>query len=387
MPTKLRFRAARAAFVSLAVILGVAVAGVMDSSGGQALASHVSCGDTITADTTLDSDLVNCPNNGIVIGADDITLDLNGHLIDGDGTLFAACPEGEPCDFGVLNDGHDGVTVRDGWVRQFSVGVLVFSARHNRVLDVSSKKNVLFGFVVADSARSLIRNSSGNRNLAPDGDGMGLFGSRHIRIVDNSFRHNPLGIHVDDSTDTLIKRNLLSRNAGFGILMEADRNRVRRNRCARNDACIIVARGSRNVIAQNRVSRGVAGIGLERGRGNLLVRNVVVRTRRTGIYLGLKNPSIGGANNVVRRNRVRGSGGDAFLVNEEDDHSLLKRNIARRAGDDGFDIEGRSTTLTRNRAARSADLGIEALRRVIDGGGNVARHNGDPRQCTHIACN
>jgi hypothetical protein len=23
---------------------------------------------------------------------------------------------------------------------------------------------------------------------------------------------------------------------------------------------------------------------------------------------------------------------------------------------------------------------------VIDGGGNVARHNGDPRQCTHIAC-
>ena len=45
---------------------------------GPAAASQVSCGDTITADTTLDSDLVNCPNNGIVIGADDITLDLDG---------------------------------------------------------------------------------------------------------------------------------------------------------------------------------------------------------------------------------------------------------------------------------------------------------------------
>ena len=35
----------------------------------------------------------------------------------------------------------------------------------------------------------------------------------------------------------------------------------------------------------------------------------------------------------------------------------------------------------------NADLGIAAVRSVNDGGGNIARHNGDPRQCTHIACN
>jgi parallel beta-helix repeat protein len=367
-------------------ILALSVAACLAFSSSQASANHVSCGDTITTDTKLDSDLVNCPNNGIVIGADDITVDLNGHLIDGDGAEFDGCPEGEPCDFGVLNDGHDGVSVRDGSVRQFKFGALIFSARHNRVLGISSRRNQFFGFVISDSARSLVRNSSGSRNLAPDGDGLGLFGSHDIRIVGNSFRHNPgPGIHVGESTDNLIRRNLISRNSP-GILIEADRNRVRRNRCARNDACIIVALGSRNVIAQNRISFGAAGIGVEKGRGNLLVRNVVVHTRRTGIYLGLNSPSIGGANNVVRRNRVRGSGDDAYLVREEDDHSLLKRNIARRAGDDGFDVEGRSTKLTRNRAARNADLGIEALRRVIDGGGNIARHNGDSRQCTHITC-
>src|SRR5829696_8484752 len=58
---------------------------------GPASASHVSCGDRITADTTLDADLVNCPNHGIVIAADDVTLDLNGHLVDGDGTPAAGC--------------------------------------------------------------------------------------------------------------------------------------------------------------------------------------------------------------------------------------------------------------------------------------------------------
>ena len=70
----------------------VAAAGAMALGGGRALASHVSCGDTITADTTLDSDLLDCPNNGIVIGADDVTLDLNGHTVAGDGDPVQELP-------------------------------------------------------------------------------------------------------------------------------------------------------------------------------------------------------------------------------------------------------------------------------------------------------
>jgi len=38
----------------------------------------VRCGDTITHNTKLTNDLRNCPTNGIVIGADNITLDFNG---------------------------------------------------------------------------------------------------------------------------------------------------------------------------------------------------------------------------------------------------------------------------------------------------------------------
>ena len=109
-----------ATLASLGVILALAVAGAM--GGGRAPASHVACGDTITADTTLDNDLIDCPNNGIVIGADDITLDLNGHGIDGDGTEFADCPKNEFCDVGVANDGHDGVRIKGGTVREFGLG-------------------------------------------------------------------------------------------------------------------------------------------------------------------------------------------------------------------------------------------------------------------------
>ena len=148
-------------------ILTLAVAGVMAFSGSPAHAANVSCGDTITTDTTLHHDLVNCPNNGIIIGADDITLDLNGHTIDGDGTEAAGCNRRkEFCDEGLPNFGHDGVTVMHGSVRDFAVGPEVAKARHVRLLDISSTSHVFFGAVFFKSARSVIRNGSFSRNIS-----------------------------------------------------------------------------------------------------------------------------------------------------------------------------------------------------------------------------
>src|SRR4051794_41657583 len=72
--------------------------------GSPATASHVSCGAVLNTDTTLDSDLSDCPGSGVVIGASDITVDLGGHTIDGSGT-------GAGVDNG---GGYDRVTVRNG---------------------------------------------------------------------------------------------------------------------------------------------------------------------------------------------------------------------------------------------------------------------------------
>jgi large repetitive protein len=363
------------------------------SGGALAQTAPLSCGDTITVDATLDRDLRDCPNNGIVIGADDITLDLNGHTISGDGKPFKACSEREICDVGVLNDGHDGVTVRKGAVGQFDSGVLVGRARENRVLDISSSQNTSFGFVVFRSAQILVGDGSGSRNIAPEGDGLGLFESHDVRIVDNEFRRNPgPGIHVQASTDTLIKGNLISHSSP-GILLggearadRADRNQVRGNHFVGNAAGVLLGRGNRNVIARNRFSRDGDGIAIENARGNLVARNVILDARKSGIYLGLNDPPIGGGDNVVRRNVVRRSGEDGFKVRSKDHHSLLIGNLARRSGDDGFDVESNSTKLVRNRAVGNDALGIEAVFGVIDGGGNLASGNGDPRQCVNVRC-
>jgi parallel beta-helix repeat protein len=385
--------------VAIVVIASAGLAGLSSAStarsrtrvSGEA-AKQPKCGDTITADTTLHHDLVNCPNNGLIIDADNVTLDLNGHTIDGDGTPFAGCAPGEPCDTGVVDPHHDRVTVKHGSVREFAfAGLNLDVARHLRVLGVSAARNGDFGILFFRCVRSLVRNSAGNRTKGSGSDqvGMFLFQSHHDRILHSTFRGNvPAGsgsgggILSVESTNTVIRGNLMSRNGEAGIIMErSDGFQIRHNRLARNHDDIILGPGSHNVITRNHVFRGGDGIRIEKGHGNLVAHNVVAHTDH-GIRLGI----FGGAHNVVRRNLVRDSRKDGFLVEKKDRHSRLKGNVAKRSGDDGFDIESRSAKLTSNRAVRNHDLGIEAVRGVIDGGGNVARHNGDPRQCTHIAC-
>ena len=107
------------------IIVTAAVIAATAVSAGPAEASHVECGDEITADTTLDSDLIDCESNGVVIGADDITLDLDGHLIDGDEAEDMTCAKAEFCDVGIVMAGHDDVAVEEGTVREFGVGVIV----------------------------------------------------------------------------------------------------------------------------------------------------------------------------------------------------------------------------------------------------------------------
>src|SRR5262245_39397585 len=98
----------------------LAAAFIFALAASQALASHVRCGDLITQDTTLDSDLLDCPDDGVVIGAPNITVDLGGHLIDG----VAPGPSFSVDTDGIDNrGGHDGVTVENGAIREFGNGV------------------------------------------------------------------------------------------------------------------------------------------------------------------------------------------------------------------------------------------------------------------------
>ena len=92
-------------FVGL--VVGALAAMLVALPGGQAFAAHVACGDVITHDTTLDSDLVGCSGTALTIGADYVTLDLGGHRV-GD-----CC---YPDTTGIDDLGRRGVVIENGQV-------------------------------------------------------------------------------------------------------------------------------------------------------------------------------------------------------------------------------------------------------------------------------
>ena len=74
------------------------------------------CGQVITQSIKVGNDLSNCPADGLVIGANNIKVDLGKHVIDGDGINAAT-------DDGIDNTGgFDNVKITHGTIQQFHAG-------------------------------------------------------------------------------------------------------------------------------------------------------------------------------------------------------------------------------------------------------------------------
>ena len=86
----------------------------------------ISCGDVVTADTTLSRDL-RCAGDGLMIGASDVTLDLAGHTISGAGTGI-----------GVWSFSSYFVTIENGTIRNFGSGIVLFDGGQRGTATISN---------------------------------------------------------------------------------------------------------------------------------------------------------------------------------------------------------------------------------------------------------
>ncbi len=227
---------------------------------------------------------------------------------------------------------------------------------------------------------------------------MFLLGSDHNRIENNLLDRNGDGIETHESARNRFRKNRISHSQGAAITLDdgAIRNRVEKNRITANGDGITSFEGRRNRISRNTITgtgffgdpeSGGFGIILDGADRNIVQKNSVTGGRGEAVFVTSLDSQGTSDGNVVSRNVVNSELSDGILVAGGATLTLIKRNTANRSGDDGIDVDAAGTKLTRNTANRNHDLGIEAVRGVIDGGGNIARHNGDSRQCTNVACN
>ena len=400
--------------------LMVFTAAMLFVSGGQALANHVECGDVITQDTKLDSDLIDCPGDGLEIGADNVTLDLNGHTVDGDGD---ARP-GLGCDTGIRNGGfdncsrqdagHGGVTIRNGTVREFAHGVQVIIADHNSLLHLRLYDNSGFGGIVT----YLMSNGriQGNRALDNNSAGIAVYEPQgRTTIAGNVLgRNTGYGIELAGGVaGDRFEGNVAFGNSADGFFLFSARNlSIRGNRsfANRGTGMSFVDGASENYIEGNRVwHNDGAGIGMNEGaQRNRVERNAVFRNLSGGITLGegednrmvgnriLQNGGLGGIvisaesrRNTVASNLLRGNSGDGIFLDilyEDAGGMLIAGNHSTQNGADGIHVSQEMTDpdthiqvsdLRGNRTDRNGDDGIDVRSDKVALVANIAMSNFD----------
>jgi hypothetical protein len=215
---------ARSTLLVALVIAGAVVGSAAGASGSRSAA--VTCGQVITANTTLTRNVRNCPGNGLVVAAPNVTLDLGGYTVSGSGGGFG------------ITVAADGVTVRNGTVTNFSSGIdgeggyLQPSANGAVISALTIRNNVTAGITSISVDGWQIQNN----NLTQNGDGIDFVHATNMVASGNRIANSTWdGIYsVSSSDNATLSGNTTVFNGGDGILVSNSTTQIVGNRANHN---------------------------------------------------------------------------------------------------------------------------------------------------------
>jgi Tol biopolymer transport system component len=353
-------------FLLLAALLACA------SLAAPAQAAHVQCGDTITQDTTLDSDLPDC-GEGLTIGADGVTLDLGGHTIEGTSEAAAGIKAGLKGFVQVAD-----LSLRNGTITGYRSGLSAEQVRRYSISEVNFLDNRTGADCHSCEGPSSIVDSEASGGTY----GLNLDGSvlvARTEVANNS----SIGIQLDYASGTI--RNSLIRNNARGIYVAEAEMRIANNRILDNDgAGIEYDYWQDGEVIGNRIERNGTGI-LDVGSSRIsILRNIIRANQGDGARVKALVPISG--------NRFSWNGGSGLKIGNSGYLSgippcRVSRNVAYRNERHGIEVRGGSggdygcdsIRLTGNHVHHNGSDGLLVAESIADVllRGNRAEHNGD----------
>lgn len=324
----------------LAVALTASV--VFLGSGAQTAhaATIVHCGMTVKSSFTLDRNLLNCDDDGLVVGASNITIDLGGFTLGGDN---------DGGHTGVLNEsGFRNVTITNGTITHFDRGVLIAgsSAAANVVTELLLGDNPLGGVVIADAGRNLVAKNTIHDKPA-------------VSIVGNS--------NKVDRNEIISTR---SSTVPSSIRAAGDANSITRNSVAKGSVGVAIA-GDRNVIDRNKLFNGARSGVVVTGSANKIRRNVVSSYAGQGVWVRNTGDEV---DNLIEDNDVTTNRLDGVLADAEETQILSNDSNSNRL--DGFHVRGEHSLVEDNDATGNRSWGVDANVTGIQGSDNDVARNG-----------
>ncbi len=284
----------------------------------------VNCGDVITKNTILINNLLDCINNGLIIGANNIELNCNGHKIDG---TFKGGSKG------VDINGKNGVIIKNCKITDFSNGISLEHSNGSYFEGNVFENNDFSGIYIERGSDNKIKN-----NLFNDTEfGIQIGSSDFNEISFNIFENNDLGIWMGSSLNNTISDNTFSNNDYALNLKYSSNNYVENNIANNNHYPFYLEGGSNNYLNNNYAENSKLAFYLKMSVDNHLINNVAINnggsSDSSGFYLD-NSP-----NNYLEHNVAYNStymnGGFGFYLNRSDNVVLIANNISE--GKDYFD--------------------------------------------------
>ncbi|VUT27933.1 MAG: hypothetical protein SYNGOMJ08_00490 [Candidatus Syntrophoarchaeum sp. GoM_oil] len=273
------------------------------------------CGDTVTESCTFNCD-PGCTNgNGLIIGADNITIDGNGYTLDG--VLAGACDEWIERS-GIYNPGYDNVTIWNLEITNFCNGIYL----------EGDLRNVIGQNTIANCD---VHHNGNDKSGDTETHGIKMMYVYNSNVRDNRVHENLGG--GDGCT-----------NGGNGIFLNTgDYNLIMNNTVYANTKAGIFTRAKPkyNNISSNTVTdNGQGGIVLRCKLSSLFVieNNIVSDNKGVGIYVGGEGNTL--KDNTVTDNRdgsAYGWDGTGIWIDREAyNTTLISNNVT---GNDQLDIK------------------------------------------------
>ena len=153
------------------------------------LAISPSCGQVITQNVVLTSNLNCADSDGLIVSASDIVIDLNGHTISGPDVNSQ---EKTSSKVGVMIPNMNNVVVQDGTIQGFQAGVLMTGSQNVELKSIVSKNNQIGAF---STGASIV--------------------NAHLSILMN----NEIGFAGHSTQQPTLENNILYQNALAGITL------------------------------------------------------------------------------------------------------------------------------------------------------------------------
>ena len=291
-------------------------------------AAQPSCGDTLTVNTTLTADLDCSLSTGtaLTLGANGITLNLNGHTITG--------PAGDDSYYGVYTtNNHD--TITNGTIQDYGYGVVVSHAKNTAI--------------------------------------------SWLTVIGEDPDSNDYGIDVESSTNTSIMHNTVSGQYEGTYLYGNAVSTLTANDSTADYAAFYFEYDTSDVMSHN-MAHGSYGFLDYYSGGQTYTSNTANGGSQTGFYLYCDDYG----HITVIGNTANGNAGDGFYTAYCYDYpparfvpSVIRGNVANSNGENGFDDYYSVGARFRGNTAKSNGsdgfyMDYPSLQRIV---GNIANHN------------